>query len=537
MLGDLPFYVAMDSCDVWVRPDLFDLDEEGRPLRVAGVPPDYFSPTGQRWGNPVYRWDRLAGENFAWWVNRLAFQLRLVDRVRLDHFRGFADYWEIPAEESTAEKGRWRPGPGREFFAAAISQLGNLPIVVEDLGLITKEVHELRESLRLPGMKVLQFAFDAPDSPPSPALRFTRHGPLYRYPRQRYRQRVDRQCDRGSASAGAGLHGRLSRRGALVPDSSGHDFRGRAGGHPDPRCPGSGSRSPNEPPGYSRGQLEVAPGGGCTGRGNCRSPLPPDGGLGPAAGVRRHPVAELPCRDCQSARVRVPIGMAKGCISACSPSSLRAWSCAFSTTPRLLRSHVESLSSAWERHTGRSMCQRPVRGNSTDTGWTVPGIPLQGLRFNPAKLLVDPTAAALCGVPGLAPGLAGCGFLASETWRRVAEDSAPYVPRSVVVDSAYDWEDDHHPRIPWEETVIYECHVRGMTRAHPDVPEEQRGTYLGLAHDSVIEHLLDLGVTTVELMPVQHFVSEEHLHRLNLTNYFGYNPLGFFAPHAGYASR
>lgn len=168
ILGDLPFYVAMDSCDVWVRPDLFDLDEEGQPLHVAGVPPDYFSSTGQRWGNPVYRWDRLLREDYAWWIDRLAFQLRLVDRVRLDHFRGFADYWEIPSREPTAEKGHWRPGPGREFFAAALSALGALPIVAEDLGVITEDVDELRESLQLPGMKVLQFAFDAPESPHLP---------------------------------------------------------------------------------------------------------------------------------------------------------------------------------------------------------------------------------------------------------------------------------------------------------------------------------------------------------------------------------
>ena len=179
----------------------------------------------------------------------------------------------------------------------------------------------------------------------------------------------------------------------------------------------------------------------------------------------------------------------------------------------------------------------PEAGPGQIYGYRVHGSwdPAAGLRFNPAKLLVDPTAAALCGPLVWHPALRGADSHLGDV-APSAEDSAPYVPRSVVVDSAYDWEDDHHPRIPWEETVIYECHVRGMTRAHPDVPTERRGTYLGLAHDSVIEHLLDLGVTTVELMPVQHFVSEEHLHRLNLTNYFGYNPLGFFAPHAGYAS-
>jgi 4-alpha-glucanotransferase len=168
LLGDLPFYVALDSCDVWTHPHLFDLDESGAPIQVAGVPPDYFSASGQRWGNPIYRWDRLADQGFAWWIDRLAAQLRVVDRLRLDHFRAFSGYWEIPATEPTAVEGCWREGPGYPFFQVVRERLGRLPFVAEDLGLITPDVEALRARLQIPGMRVLQFAFDSADSPHLP---------------------------------------------------------------------------------------------------------------------------------------------------------------------------------------------------------------------------------------------------------------------------------------------------------------------------------------------------------------------------------
>ncbi len=164
ILGDLPIYVAPDSADVWANQTLFRLDAEGRPVSVAGVPPDYFSDTGQRWGNPLYRWDRMEADGFAWWVARVEANLRCCDLLRLDHFRGFAAYWEIPASELTAVNGRWEPGPGAKLFAAIRLALGDLPLVAEDLGLITPDVHELRNALGLPGMRVLQFAFDGTDS-------------------------------------------------------------------------------------------------------------------------------------------------------------------------------------------------------------------------------------------------------------------------------------------------------------------------------------------------------------------------------------
>ncbi|NDJ84426.1 MAG: 4-alpha-glucanotransferase [Chloroflexi bacterium] len=159
IIGDLPIFVAHDSADVWANPDLFYLDDLGNPTSVAGVPPDYFSATGQRWGNPLYRWDVMKTRGYSWWLSRFKQMLTLVDIVRIDHFRGFQDYWEIPADEPTAVNGKWVPGPRDDFFNAIRDNLGELPIIAEDLGLITRSVTELRKRFDLPGMAVLQFAF------------------------------------------------------------------------------------------------------------------------------------------------------------------------------------------------------------------------------------------------------------------------------------------------------------------------------------------------------------------------------------------
>ncbi len=168
LFGDLPIFVAHDSADVWVDRRLFKLDDRGMPEVVAGVPPDYFSATGQRWGNPHYRWDVMAEEGFEWWVRRLERQLALFDLVRIDHFRGFEAFWEIPADHADARGGRWVEGPREKLFDALLARLGALPLVAEDLGVITPEVDALRERYGLPGMKILQFAFDG--SPGNPYL-------------------------------------------------------------------------------------------------------------------------------------------------------------------------------------------------------------------------------------------------------------------------------------------------------------------------------------------------------------------------------
>jgi 4-alpha-glucanotransferase len=164
IIGDLPIYVAYDSADAWSNQELFYFDEKGSPSVIAGVPPDYFSDTGQLWGNPLYNWKRHKETGYGWWIERIRASLRLVDMVRLDHFRGFEAYWEVPAGEPTAVKGRWVKGPGADFFTAVKQALkqdfGDLPLIAEDLGVITPPVEKLRDRFGLPGMKVLQFAFD-----------------------------------------------------------------------------------------------------------------------------------------------------------------------------------------------------------------------------------------------------------------------------------------------------------------------------------------------------------------------------------------
>ncbi len=159
IMGDLPIFVAHHSADCWARPDLYELDESFQPTVVAGVPPDDLAPLGQRWGNPLYRWERMAKEDFAWWTARVQRALEHADVFRIDHFRGFAGYWEIPASCPTAMEGRWVPAPGKAMFDAIERVLGPVPIIAEDLGLITPDVIELRDSCGFPGMKILQFGF------------------------------------------------------------------------------------------------------------------------------------------------------------------------------------------------------------------------------------------------------------------------------------------------------------------------------------------------------------------------------------------
>ena len=175
IVGDIPIFVAHDSADVWANQALFQLDERGLPIVVAGVPPDYFSPTGQLWGNPHYRWDVMAADGYQWWIDRFRMCLRLVDMVRLDHFRGFAAAWAVPYGNPTAELGQWMPSPGHELFSALESALQSPAIIAEDLGVITPDVEQLRATFGFPGMKILQFAFGA--GPSGASVKLARQTP------------------------------------------------------------------------------------------------------------------------------------------------------------------------------------------------------------------------------------------------------------------------------------------------------------------------------------------------------------------------
>ncbi|HNY02986.1 MAG TPA: 4-alpha-glucanotransferase [Bacteroidales bacterium] len=164
IIGDIPLYVALDSADAWSNPEIFEFDDQRNPIRVGGVPPDYFSETGQLWGNPLFRWDVLKETGYRWWIERIRTNLFLYDVIRIDHFRGFAAYWAVPYGETTAIHGSWIPCPGKDFFEAMKAEFGDLPIIAEDLGVITPDVEELRDGFGLPGMKILQFAFDSSEA-------------------------------------------------------------------------------------------------------------------------------------------------------------------------------------------------------------------------------------------------------------------------------------------------------------------------------------------------------------------------------------
>ena len=164
LIGDLPIYVSGDSADVWANPEQFQLDKDGLPTEVAGCPPDAFSADGQLWGNPLFDWERMKEDGYAWWLRRIAFQFRLYDTLRIDHFRGFESYYAIPYGDKTARNGRWRPGPGIAFFKAVNKTLGKRDIIAEDLGFLTPAVHKLLKDSGYPGMKVLEFAFDNRDA-------------------------------------------------------------------------------------------------------------------------------------------------------------------------------------------------------------------------------------------------------------------------------------------------------------------------------------------------------------------------------------
>lgn len=180
IVGDIPIFVSLDSSDAWGNKSFFKLDSKGFPTEVSGVPPDYFSATGQLWGNPLYDWEALKEDNYTWWINRISHQLELTDYLRIDHFRGFEAYWSIPYGEETAINGKWVKGPDADFFKALEKSMGdNLPIFAEDLGVITPEVEKLRDDFKLPGMKILQFAFDSTNDSTFLPHHYTRNSICY----------------------------------------------------------------------------------------------------------------------------------------------------------------------------------------------------------------------------------------------------------------------------------------------------------------------------------------------------------------------
>ena len=262
IIGDIPFYVNFESADAWSHPEIFQLDKRPAACRhaVAGVPPDYFSSTGQRWGNPLYRW-REGGElhapTMAWWTARIRHLLRLVDVLRIDHFRGFDTYWAIPASEPTAVNGQWRPGPGAAFFDRLNKELGDLPLIAEDLGELTPGVEALRDRLGFPGMKILQFAFDGQRGNPYLPHNFSqRQLPgLHRHPRQQHQQRLVLRPETSEADEAGhpGLHEpRPPRRIPLAVHPPGHAI-GRPPGHfPGPGRSGLRRALPHEHPGPGR---------------------------------------------------------------------------------------------------------------------------------------------------------------------------------------------------------------------------------------------------------------------------------------------
>lgn len=179
IIGDIPIFVAFDSADAWSNYDIFQFDREHNPIKVAGVPPDFFSETGQLWGNPLYNWDALKSHNYRWWIERFKVNYQLFDIMRIDHFRGFAGYWAVPFGEETAVNGQWETAPGFDFFDSVKQQLGELPIIAEDLGIITDDVVELRDRFNFPGMKILQFAFGDDDRNPFLPHNFVKNCVVY----------------------------------------------------------------------------------------------------------------------------------------------------------------------------------------------------------------------------------------------------------------------------------------------------------------------------------------------------------------------
>ena len=258
IIGDIPLYIALDSADAWANPEFFEFDEERNPIRVGGVPPDYFSETGQLWGNPLFKWDYMKENNYKWWVDRINTSLFLYDIVRIDHFRGFAAYWAVPYKEKTAINGEWITGPGKDFFDFLKTKFIDLPLIAEDLGVITPDVESLRDGFDLPGMKILEFAFDS-----SEANDYLPHN----YPKNCivYTGTHDNDTVVGWFDTASEEDKNMSwitsiRTATTLPGplSGWQWLRWPYGHHTDAGPPGTGDRSEDEPSRDDRQQLEMA---------------------------------------------------------------------------------------------------------------------------------------------------------------------------------------------------------------------------------------------------------------------------------------
>jgi isoamylase len=548
LIGDLPFFVSPDSSDVWANPELFLLDEQHRPRFVAGVPPDYFSAQGQLWGNPVYNWEALRQTGYRWCIDRLRALLTHVDVVRLDHFRGFAAAWHVPAGAQTAQSGQWVPGPDADFFSAVQRELGTLPFIAEDLGLITPDVYALRDQLQLPGMRILQFAFDGKADNPYLPHNYVPNTVVYtgthdndttrawfeglpedqRRNMWNYLQRPAGKSDevawelvRLAWSSAAGL--------AIAPLQDllnlGAEARmpGSVEGNWSWRCTDemlSDSlvvrlRDLNRSSHRSSSTMEE------TNRMRIGIAGDHDGFLQSKIGVMDTTISSG--RSYPLGATVSPGGVS---FSVFAKGNTAVQLLLFDHADDAYPSRTIALDSVANRSGHYWHVFVPGIENGQIYGYRVDGsfAPEQGLRFDPQKVLLDPYGRAIARPPNY-----------SRVAAATSGDNCATAMKSVVADvSPYDWEGDEPLRRPFSSTVIYEMHVAGFTK-HPSsgLDPAKRGTYAGLI--GKIPYLQDLGVTAVELQPVFQF--DEQDAPAGLTNYWGYSPVSFFTPHSGYSSR
>jgi isoamylase len=539
LIGDLPFFVSPDSSDVWANPELFLLDDRRRPRFVAGVPPDYFSAEGQLWGNPVYDWDALRRTGYRWCIDRFRALLAHVDVIRLDHFRAFAAAWHVPAGASSARSGQWEPAPGAEFFSTVLKELGALPFIAEDLGLITQDVSALRDQFHIPGTKVLQFAFDGDSDNPYLPHNYVSNSVVYTGTHDNATTRgwyeglpnatrrnlwsYLKQPEGDAAGAAPALmelawSSAASLAIAPLQDALnlGSEARmnvpGRAEGNWSWRCTEEAlsgqaferlrtlTKAANRLPRTMRPDrlADVRLGGpvSSAGNGSRASPLGAtvvDGGVNFSLFSRSAAGVDLLLfdrdDDARPARV-IPID----------PITNRTYHYWHVFVPDVRPGQIYGYR---------------VQG---------PFDPASGMRFDPSKVLLDPYGRGVVVPKGY-----------SRTAASQSGDNTATAMKSVVVDpGGYDWEGDTPLRVPSSRTIIYEMHVQGFTR-HPSsgVAEETRGTFAGLIEK--IPYLQELGITAVELLPVFQFDAQDS--PPGRVNYWGYAPVSFFAPHRAYSSR